>query len=74
MAEAIAFALNADSAITQILFFKLHNSRTTLRRSQGSVSINVDAMRSLAPKIKSRIAADRASYIDAIPLPPVLPT
>lgn len=73
LAETIAFALNADSTITQILFFKLHKSHTTLRRSQGSVSIDVDAMRSLAPTIKSRIAAYRASYINAIPLPAIPP-
>lgn len=74
LAEAIAFALTADSTITQILFFKLQKSRTTLRRSQGSVSLDVDAMRAVAPAIKTRIAAYRLAYIAAIPLPPVPPT
>ncbi len=73
MAEAIAFALTADSAITQILFFKLHKSRTTLRRSQGSVSMDADAILSLAPAIKARMTAYRAAYINSLPLPPIPP-
>ena len=73
MVEAMAFALKADSAITQILFFKLHDGHTKLRRSHGKLSINTDALRSIAPAIKARIAAYRASYMASIPLPPLPP-
>lgn len=71
LVEAMAFALSADRAITQILFFKLHKDRTSLRTSHGTLSINSEAMAAVAPAIKAKIAAYRATYIGAIPLPPI---
>jgi hypothetical protein len=71
MVEALAFALNADSNITQILFFKLHKAHTKLRRSLGKLSINSDALRGIAPTIKAKITAYRAAYMASIPLPPL---
>lgn len=71
MVEAMAFALKADSEITQILFFKLHKARTELRRSLGKLSINTDALKSVAPVVKAKISAYRAAYMSAIPLPPL---
>jgi hypothetical protein len=71
MVEAMAFALKADSDITQILFFKLHSAHTELRRSLGKLSINSDALKSIAPAIKAKIAAYRTAYMASIPLPPL---
>lgn len=54
MVEAMAFTLKADSAITQILFFKLHKAHTEVRRSLGKVSINSDALQTLRRKSRRK--------------------
>jgi hypothetical protein len=66
MAEAMAFGLNADAEVTQILFFKLHNDHTLLRRSLGRLSLNRMAIEALAPQIKAKVLPFMASYIDAL--------
>ncbi|UAK26327.1 hypothetical protein [Sphingomonas nostoxanthinifaciens] len=66
LAEAMAFGLNADAQVTQILFFKLHNDHTLLRRSLGRLSLNRMAIQALAPQIKAKVLPFMASYVDAL--------
>lgn len=71
--EVMAFALAADKTITQILFFKLHGDRTSLRSRRGTLALDEVTMHSIAPLLRARVTAYRAAFIGAIPLPP-LPT
>jgi len=68
MAEAMAFSLKADNTLTQVLFFKLQKGQTSLRRSTGSLSIDADAMKTLQPKLASRMADYRKIYIAGVEL------
>lgn len=70
LAQAVAFALTAERAVTQILFFKLDHSKATLRRSQGTVSINTRTLKDLLPAMRAKLKEHSAAFIADIPLPP----
>lgn len=69
--EVMAFSLKADSRVTQILFFKLHADRTSLRTRRATLALDDGTMRAVAPLLRARVAVYRAAFIGAIPLPPV---
>jgi hypothetical protein len=69
--DVMAFSLQAKSKITQILFFKLHADKATLRTRRAALSLDDVTMKVVAPLLKARVAAFRASFIGAIPLPPI---
>lgn len=71
LAEAMAFALNAEKSITQILFFKLHKTKATLRRSLGTVSLNRSALTALQPVVRRKVESYLSSYVAALDLAPL---
>lgn len=66
LAEAMAFALNAERTITQILFFKLSKSKQTLRRSLGTISLNREALTRLQPVIRQKVQSHMAEFVAAL--------
>lgn len=68
LAEAMAFALNAERTITQILFFKLSKSKQTLRRSLGTISLNREALVKLQPLIRQKVQAHMIDFVQSIKL------
>lgn len=68
LAEAMAFALNADRVVTQILFFKLSKSKQTLRRSLGTISLNREALVTLKPLIRKKVQAHMLDFVASIDL------
>jgi hypothetical protein len=71
LAEIMAFALNADHVVTQVLFFRLHRGSTTLRRSLASLSVDTAALSALRPNLASRMRAFRTALIAEADLGPV---
>ncbi|MFY9995262.1 MAG: hypothetical protein WAK61_09735 [Leclercia sp.] len=67
-AEVMAFSLKADNTLTQVLFFKLQKGKTSLRRSTGELSIDVDAMKSLGSQLNVKMKAYRSAYIASVDL------
>ena len=63
MAEVMAFALDADEVVTQVLFFKLHKGGTQLRRSFGSLSIDTQALADIRPNLAAKVEAFRTALI-----------
>jgi len=70
MAEAMAFALTDTETITQVLFFKLHKNRSSLKRSNGSLSINTDALAVIKAPMARKVAAFLPRYIADMDLTP----
>jgi hypothetical protein len=66
LAEVMAFALNAEERITQILFFKLKRGRSRMRRSLGSMSLNRNALTALRPALRAKVANHLAGKIGSI--------
>jgi len=72
-AEVMAFALTANKTITQILFFKLSKSKSTLRRSLGKVSLNRTALAGLKPAVRAKVQAFLGGFVAALELPDIAP-
>lgn len=68
LAEAMAFALNAERNITQILFFRLSKNKQTLRRSLGTISLNREALIKLQPLIRQKVQAHMIDFVASINL------
>jgi hypothetical protein len=67
MAKAAAFALKADSRLTQVLFFKLHKDRASFRESHATMSIDTTALEALRPQLTAKMNAFRAGFIADTP-------
>ena len=70
IAEIMAFALNADNVVTQVLFFRLRKGSTMLRRSLGTLSIDTEALDGLRPNLAAKVKAFRQSFIAEADLGP----
>lgn len=66
MVTSMAFGLRAESTITQILFFKIRKSHTTLKHCSGKVTINTDVLAGVRDSIKAKLVGRTAGYIDAL--------
>ena len=63
----IAFGIEAEKMVTQVLFFKVKKNKARLKSNSAKVSINVDAMRDLAPLIEEKIRAYQKEFILNLP-------
>ena len=68
LADGMSFALQAENKVQQVLFFKLHKTKATLRRSLAQVSIGTDALEGLRPMLKAKIQAHRSKFLTELPL------
>jgi hypothetical protein len=65
MVNLMAFGLEAESSITQILFFKIRKNKVDLRHSSGQVTVNEAVLRDNRDRLKARLAERVAAYIDS---------
>lgn len=65
--RTMAFALKAQSEITQVLFFKARSSEAQLRHYSGNVTINTGVLDSVAADLKAKLAAHARDFIRALP-------
>lgn len=70
-ARVIAFSLQADNTLTQVLFFKLQRGKTNFRRSEGELTINAHALISLQPQLTTKLDAYHSAYIAVTELAPL---
>ncbi|WP_333848999.1 hypothetical protein [Leclercia sp.] len=71
VARAIAFSLQADNTLTQVLFFKLQKGKTNFRRSEGVLSIDAHALISLQSQLTTKLKAYHSAYIADTKLAPL---
>ena len=64
--QLMAFELDASSALTQVLFFKLRTMDVTLRHASGGVVIDDSRLLAIAPRVGERVAAYQSAFIDAL--------
>jgi hypothetical protein len=65
-AEVMAFALDAEEKITKVLFFDLRKSKSRLRRSLGTMSLNRPALSAVLPAIRAKVTPHIAANVDTI--------
>jgi hypothetical protein len=63
----MAFALEARSTLTQVLFFKSRASEAKLRHSSGKVTINTSVLDGVGPAIKQKLADHALEFVKQLP-------
>jgi hypothetical protein len=59
----LAFGLEANSTITQVLFFKVRKGDATLKHMSGRVTVTSEIMAHVAPQIEAKVAAYQSNFI-----------
>ena len=67
MLTLIAFGLEAQASVTQVLFFKFHKNDVTLRHNSGKVSINAALLAAIRPQVSAKIVAFTNDFIERLP-------
>jgi hypothetical protein len=67
LVRTMAFALEARSAITQVLFFKARSSEAELRYHAGKVTINAGVLDAVSADLKAKLAAHARNFIRTLP-------
>jgi hypothetical protein len=63
----MAFALEAKSTLTQVLFFKSKSSEARLRHSSGKVTINTSVLDAVSPAIKQKLTNHAVEFVKQLP-------
>ncbi|HCI13644.1 MAG TPA: hypothetical protein DFK12_06705 [Gallionellaceae bacterium] len=66
MVTMMAYSLEAESSITQVLFFKIRKNKVSLKHNSGKVTINESVLSSVRDKIKAKLADRVGDYVDSI--------
>ena len=66
MVTMMAYSLQAESSITQVLFFKIRKNKVSLKHSSGKVTINESVLSSIRDKLKAKLADRVGDYVDSI--------
>jgi hypothetical protein len=67
LVSLMAFGLEAETTITQVLVFKFKSSRALLKKYSGSVSVNTQVLSGVRQAITDKISAFTNSYIKQLP-------
>lgn len=67
LVSLMAFSLQAESTLTQILFFKIRKDEVRLEKHSGKVTINDEVLTSIRDEVKHKIAAYAKEYIAKLP-------
>lgn len=62
----LACLIEAENAITQVLFFKFKNAKASFRANSAKISINHPSLTDLGPAIRSKVRAYQADYLSSI--------
>jgi len=63
----IAFGLEAQTTLTQVLFFKFHTNEVKLHHHSGQVTINAPLLAAVREQIANKLAAYASDYIKGLP-------
>jgi hypothetical protein len=63
----MAFALEAQATLTQVLFFKSKKSEASLRHASGKVSMNTPVLDAVSPTIKQKLVDHAAAFVKQFP-------
>lgn len=63
----MAFSLNAESTLTNILFFKIRNDEVELQKCSGKVTINEQVLSDVRDLVRQKITNHVSAYIAKLP-------
>ena len=62
----LACLIEAQNAITQVLFFKFRSAKASFKANSAKVSVNRAALRDLGPTIRNKIRAYQVDYVSTV--------
>lgn len=65
--NSMAFVLEAESRITQVLFFKAKKNEVKLTNLSGKVTINTGVLDAIKDDIKAKLAGHASNYVRGLP-------
>jgi hypothetical protein len=63
----VSFGLEAQSNVTQVLFFKFRSNDVTLQHHSGKVTINAPLLAAVRPEIAERMVDFAHDYVQRLP-------
>jgi hypothetical protein len=63
----MAFALEAKSTMTQVLFFKSRSSEATMRHCSGRVTVDTEVLDGVSAKLKAKLVGHANNFIETLP-------
>jgi hypothetical protein len=66
LVSLIAFGLEAERNVTQVLFFKFHRNAVTLQHHSGKVTINVPVLEGVRAQIADKLRRHADEYVAAL--------
>ena len=67
LVSLMTFALEAASALTQVLSFKVRMNEATLKQRSAKITINSAVLNSVREEISRRLEKHAAAYMEALP-------
>jgi len=67
LVSLMAFSLNAQSTLTNILFFKIRNDEAELQKCSGKVTINDQVLSDVRDLVRQKITTHVSEYIAKLP-------
>jgi hypothetical protein len=67
LVSLMAFVLNAETDLTEILFFKFRTSDATLKHMSGRIAINEDVLSGVREQIKLKLANHAKDFVQSLP-------
>ena len=67
LVSLMAFALTAETNLTQLLIFKVRSNGATLRHVSGKVTINPEVLASVREDVSRRLEKYAKAYVEALP-------
>lgn len=67
LVSLMAFGLEANATLTQVLFFKFRSNEASLKHYSGKVTINPSVLTSVRELIRNKIAIHASDYLKALP-------
>lgn len=67
LVSLMAFALKAETIVTQVLLFKVTKNRASLRTNSAKVGLDLAALRDLAPDVRDKLRGWQRSLIKTLP-------
>jgi hypothetical protein len=64
----MAFALEAQSTLTQVLFFKIRRDDVWLQQCATQVAINEDVLNGIRSRVKNKLVGNAEGFLDALDL------
>ena len=66
MVAILAFGLEAQKAVTQVLFFRVKKNKATLKANSAKATIDTESLKALADDVRTKVRSYQKAYIASL--------